>query len=512
VQSEFLIVAEQLLQRERRAMSPRELVDLALKDRLFSDKIAGKTPFQTMKSKLSVHVRRHGEGSVFVRTRPGRFYLRRLLGGTGEIYYAAPLRPPPPTEQVLVFPTHWLRGTKRFQGIRTKGTDRFIKGLVRSGILSYVDRAKAEQVNDHKQIITYVMVTRGEDILAYKRGHYTNVEDFLKGQYCIGFGGHVSASDLTLFGQSNFGIVEAAARELKEELDLPAGDKRRLENREGLEIVGMLNDDASANGRRHFAVVLRYEVSDDPSWSKPARNEKSITQLRWLNPSASSHRLFQFEYWSQLCLVEFHKSSEITEPTFTIRHPAPLKPPHLLVLLGELGSGKSAAADVLRGEYSYSVINSGRVLADLIGEDPVEGEAGRRPFHARAWEFIQQEAAPQRLAAAIWERVESASSGRVLVDGIRQHSTLAHLRLLAGHLRVGVIYVHTPFNIAFQFYKSRASERKTIDDFIEARSAPVETEVGSLVREADAILYNWRGAAAYKSVVRALMDELGVSP
>ena len=43
LKSEFLIVAQRLMETEKRAMSPRELVDLAQKHRLFSDNIAGKT-------------------------------------------------------------------------------------------------------------------------------------------------------------------------------------------------------------------------------------------------------------------------------------------------------------------------------------------------------------------------------------------------------------------------------------------------------------------------------------
>ena len=71
MKSEFLIVARKLMETERRSLSPKELVDLGLARQLFSDKIAGKTPRQTMKAKLSVHIRRFGEQSPFVRTAPG---------------------------------------------------------------------------------------------------------------------------------------------------------------------------------------------------------------------------------------------------------------------------------------------------------------------------------------------------------------------------------------------------------------------------------------------------------
>jgi len=78
LKSEFLQVAHQLFQRFRQPMTPIELVDRGIQEGLFSDKRAGKTPHQTMKSKLSVHIRRNGSASIFVRTAPGRYYLREL--------------------------------------------------------------------------------------------------------------------------------------------------------------------------------------------------------------------------------------------------------------------------------------------------------------------------------------------------------------------------------------------------------------------------------------------------
>lgn len=500
------------MERERRPLRPRELVDLALKEGLFTHKIAGRTPHQTMKAKLSVHVRRLGAKSDFVRTAPGRFYLRRLLNEGSVLYEAPPLRPPPPNEEVLLYPTAWLdQQGMRFQGIMTAGADRLLQRLFDSGVMKYRDRRIAEETEDHKQIITYVMVTRGRKVLAYKRGQYSRAEDTLKGAHCIGFGGHVSMQDLSLFGQSTYGIFEAAARELKEELDLPLADILRLDRYEGLEIVGVLNDDASPNGQRHFAVLLRYDVSQDLWWQQPIRNEKSITQLRWLDPESSPQRLFEFEYWSQLCLLEYYQRAEITKPTYRIRHRSALRPPHLLVILGEVGSGKSATTTILRSGYSYSEINSGQVLANLLGIPSVT-EDTRAEFQQRAWVFIKSDRGPEILAQAILAEATRIGGSRLLVDGIRQRETLQQLRRLAGTMRVGVLFVHTPFNVAFEFYQQRAGGTKSIYEFIQARGAPVEQEVGGLVTFADAVIYNWSGKAEYQKTMKKMMRELGVYP
>ncbi len=57
LRSEFLRVAQMLMEEERRPMSPAELVVRAYERKLFSDKRSGRTPHNTMRARLSVHVR-----------------------------------------------------------------------------------------------------------------------------------------------------------------------------------------------------------------------------------------------------------------------------------------------------------------------------------------------------------------------------------------------------------------------------------------------------------------------
>ena len=76
--------------------------------------------------------------------------------------------------------------------------------------------------------------------------------------------------------------LDNAVRELFEELALPEKDRDRLRRGDGLRVLGLLNDDSSATGRRHFAVV-RELIRDG---KKPQRSEKSITQLWWVDLNA----------------------------------------------------------------------------------------------------------------------------------------------------------------------------------------------------------------------------------
>jgi HB1/ASXL restriction endonuclease-like protein with HTH domain len=173
-------------------MTARQLIDDARDSGMLSHNIAGRTPHQTMKSKLSVHIRRLGDRSVFIRTSPGRFFLRSLLPADSKEYRARALAPGPEIPGVLVVPADVLSKLRGFQGMRLRAGARLIRQLLRSGRCRYMPRLEAEHVDGYKQLLTYILVRRGPQLPAYRRGTYSRVEDYLKGSLCLGFGGHVT--------------------------------------------------------------------------------------------------------------------------------------------------------------------------------------------------------------------------------------------------------------------------------------------------------------------------------
>lgn len=501
--SEFLVVAQQVLDRERRPLRAKEIVSLAILDGLFSDKRAGKTPHQTMKSKLSVHIRKHGSDSPFVRTAPGKFFLRSLLDEHQTAFHAKPLSKPVSREAVLVFDSDWLPPDTRFQGIN-KRWRRLYRQLLRPSVCRYLPRLEAEANDGYKQVVTYIVVTRGNSVLAYKRGNFSRVEDSLKGSHCIGFGGHVINADRSLFTTEGMGVWEASVRELSEELSLGAVDRKRLLSGEGLQIVGVLNDDSSANGRRHFAFVFRFELTAGNKLDVPAKGEKAITQLRWINPSDHKVHVWDFEYWSQLCLREYFPGLVRTIPSFRIRRRRALQDEHVLCIVGTLGSGKSEATRVLCDDFRYEEVNTGRILAKLMRVEPVPATP-REVFQRLALKYIQSESGPNRLASAIAAEARRRKSSRLLIDGVRQLATLKALTDELGAQRLSLLYVHAPPDLAFLLYRQRERSNATFGDFIAMRDAPVEMEIPGLIGHADAVLYNWIGVAAYRRAIRQMM-------
>jgi predicted NUDIX family phosphoesterase/dephospho-CoA kinase len=436
--------------------------------------------------------------------------LRDLLDENAQIYESPPLRPPNPEESVLVFPSSALNEVGRFQGIKRNWRN-FAKYLLDPMVCKYIPRLIAERDTNHKQVLTYVMVCRGDQILAFKRGTYTWIEEFLRGSHCIGFGGHVTEKDYDLFNREWLGVKRNAARELAEELNIPSVDKNRLLLGDGLACIGVLNDDSSDVGRRHFAFVFRYDVKDDPAWNNPERGEKAITQLRWLDMSAPRFSIRDFEYWSQLCLRVYFKAVIKEQPSYLIRRHSPLVPPHILCIVGPIGSGKTETSAVLKRDYGYSEINSGCVVAGLLGIPPVP-KTSRELFQSKAKTFISRSNGPKRLARAILRLAKRCNTPRVLVDGIRQKETLIALKELAKGTRIGVLYVHTSPDLAYKFHAERDGNAVSIEEFFTHRDNPVERDVAGMLPYADSVLYNWQGRPMYRRSIQQMVRELQLRP
>jgi hypothetical protein len=108
----------------------------------------------------------------------------------------------------------------------------------------------------------------------------------------------------------------------------------------------------------------------------------------------------------------------------------------------------------------------------------------------------------------MWEKAKVIGHSRVLVDGIRNRATLTALRQLAGTSRIALLYIHTPADIAFEFYKLRERKQISIEEFIEIRESPVESEVVEMIEDADAVLYNWTGKPNYKQTIHAMIRDM----
>lgn len=510
----YLWVAETVLRRVGRPLRARELVARGLDDQLFDDRDISMTPQKSMQSRLSMEILRNGAESKFVRVAKGQFFLRDLLDKAGaandrlEVYTAPRRQAPPSSEKVLAIHRDKYRSILDFQGIGLGPFDAQEKLFDRK-LVTYLPRTEAETRDDLKQFVTYTIVQHETKILSFVRGQYNRAASFLRGARCVGFGGHVTDADLSLFTQADLGIRANAVREISEEINLPSG--RPHIDMDKLEILGVLNDNSSAVGVRHLAIIMRYWVEDFSKWERPQRGEASINRLRWIDTRDEPLNLSDFEYWSQICIRKYYPQALHTVPSYRIQRKNIFRGRHIACVVGAIGSGKSAATNALVNRAGYKQINSGQVLADLLGI-PAVPTSNRADFQKAAYEFILRPDGPRILADALANAAKKMTCERIVIDGIRHPETLAELKdMLEDPL--ALLYVYTPPDVAFAMYQMREDHGIggiDFDTFVDLYNAPVEGQVRYIIQDADVILYNWLGLSEYERTINDMLTKLGL--
>jgi predicted NUDIX family phosphoesterase len=191
-------------------------------------------------------------------------------------------------ENVLVFPRSLFERLGVFQGFSAE-VDRYLPTILDDKNNNFLPRALAETDPTFKQIIPYVVVTDGKNILHYVRGKKAG-EQRLVAKGSIGIGGHINEEDHTFFAFGLQAFRDAVEREVREELSVQGSFDAKP--------VGLINDDSTEVGRVHFGIVhLLFRTPD-----KVKKNEQVITQVEFLPIEELKTKREQMESWSQLCL------------------------------------------------------------------------------------------------------------------------------------------------------------------------------------------------------------------
>jgi len=194
-------------------------------------------------------------------------------------------------ENVLVFPRSVFEQLGIFQGFSAE-VNRYLPVILEKKNNHFMPRAKAETDPSFKQVIPYVVITDGKNILHYVRGKKAG-EQRLVAKGSVGIGGHINNEDETLFGLSSFGMEafqDAVKREVCEELSV-SGEFNAVP-------VGLINDDSTEVGSVHFGVV--HVLRCQPG--QVQKREQVITQVEFLPIEELKAKRDQMETWSQLCL------------------------------------------------------------------------------------------------------------------------------------------------------------------------------------------------------------------
>jgi predicted NUDIX family phosphoesterase len=283
----FLKAAYKVLEAKNQALSAREITDLARDAGLLQT--SGRTPWQTMKSKLSTDILRRADQSLFMRTAQGQFGLRawktRLDEHVAERYQKALF-----DEDIVVIPASSLLRYVPGPGLYKGDFDRF--SLLEE--CRPMRRRDAEDDETVIQLVSVFIVRYENKYLTYKRTKRLP-ESRLHGFYSIAFGGHLNPDDL----KPLFNVFEADSpfltRELREELRVKDTDIS------GMTYRGLLYDDSRPVSKQHLGVAydvwlntVHYEIGE--------RGFLMDSKFETLHEIAN--RLDQFENWSVLLAAQ----------------------------------------------------------------------------------------------------------------------------------------------------------------------------------------------------------------
>ena len=493
----FLDAAEIVLKRRGEPLNARKLTDLAIELDLlkFSN---GKTPYQTMKAKICVDIREKADSSRFIRAERGLYALREFLITPYEAKrYQKIIKP---SEDVLVFPVKLLKKVGYFHGIRSDYGE-YARILLDPSHTLFLPRVRAEIDINYKQILSYIIVKYKDSVLRFVRGSYTNVQAFLRGRRCIGFGGHVKSGDRNLLSYKDSGYFNSVHRELNEELLLP----RNAVNADTLTTIGALNDYSSSLGQMHFAFVHLLDltnVKDIPNSRGILKNEKSINQLKFIPIDKLGLEFEQYEYWSKLCIKAWFGSDIRMRAVIHTINNFELNRfhDHHIAIVGSIGSGKTEASQLLERSFGYSYLSVGDMLRKYLGIESRKWE-DRNKFQDVALSFIESQGGEQNLAEIIYNRISGDPNRMYVIDGLRHPKTLEALKeKLKGYLIL--FYVDTSVDDAYLFFKQRERSSVKFEDFVKLYQHPVEQEIQQFISIANLVIYNNADKKSYLDTLR----------
>jgi predicted NUDIX family phosphoesterase len=470
----FLSAAEAVLNDFGKPMYVKSIVQEALDKGIL--KSSGKTKINTMRARLAEDIRKHDEFSKFMRVGPNKFGLRKWAE---KEYKSKPFVKDIRGEKVVCIPQNIIKDTGDFFGFKNNYKP-YLEAIKNSNEFKVIERTTADLNNNLKQIVSYVVLRdKKKRILCYRRGIYSAIDDFLKGVLCIGFGGHVNDLDLfELFSSNDVGITNSAYREVSEELK-----NITIHN---INFIGVINDNSTPLGLRHFAFVLEASLPKDFNVENHPR-EMSINQLQLLSENEIWKKYNELEFWSQLLCKHLFKKPKNFKPVVINTRRNLKSSPRALILVGEIGSGKSEIANYFKRYYKVPIISTRKCVGNLLGIEDF-GEKSRVQFQNMALDFITSEEGPQKLAKEIFLVAKNIKESVFIIDGVRTIDTYKEIiKLLPkSHL----IFIEVSKDRAYDLYWRRRGKKVPIEEFRIERNHNVENEIPLFKTYADVTIFN----------------------
>ena len=170
----------------------------------------------------------------------------------------------------------------------------FVRNVCEQAVMQprLMRRTEAERTLTVQQLVPYGLIRDADDRVLVAKRRVEGERAELRGKWTMLFGGHAEQKDLNS-GEPAGTFRRCLERELDEELIGVAVEDVRL--------VGLINDDQSALGSKHLAIVHEVAVGGRPGIRRQtADREFQRGGTEWRTKSDIARQVGEFDPWSQL--------------------------------------------------------------------------------------------------------------------------------------------------------------------------------------------------------------------
>jgi HB1, ASXL, restriction endonuclease HTH domain len=304
----YLKIAESVLRATRAPMTAREIFKHALVLGKVPARLHGKTQHKTLQARISEDILLRRERSAFFRTKPGVFFLRQFITDTSiPEKYRVPIiarrrQRELAVREALAFDSEtvqklcdndWLISSRK------------ILTLLKASRFHYA-RSTTERLTNEVVVWAFMLVLRDNLVLTYRHGRYREDRNTFLRKRSLGFFSPVVQDDLSLFDQTDHGIVASGMRALNVDLNLNA--EFELAESARLDSFVCTREDT---GNRNLLAVVYF---DCPDWFEPLTRRLAINDLKWHDLSTPVNHLEDFDPWSQLVLERAQRNAGRVRP------------------------------------------------------------------------------------------------------------------------------------------------------------------------------------------------------
>lgn len=290
----YLELAAIVLKKIRRPLDARQILTSAYQLSIVPSGLYGKTQHKTLHARLAEDIRRQRARSPFVRTDPGRFFLRSLLADpTVPQVHKREYPARPRADQLRNFDVLCLRRADA-KSIDSAGL--FDHSLLASAPL--LTRRLSDIYGDETYLFirTFVITQRCDSIIA--RRSFFRLTDTMASKWSLGAIGFVKDHDKTMFSEDSSGLTEASLRTLSEQLDLNHAEAEFIHSERLINLVGLTISPADAGENSMIAV----SVCRCPERFDPIGRYNDPRAFYWMPTQSRINDMASLDPWSRAIL------------------------------------------------------------------------------------------------------------------------------------------------------------------------------------------------------------------